>query len=180
MHPTRAEKDIYLTNAITMGGLDHIRNLLEKEAILKGEHSRALTYSRNTLDEVNQEVLKKFGSQRESDKFVLRLKKDIETIKTKTKITNFVVEESLPEKVKLHFSNFFAAFIGIRDCLNYYKENPEKIPKNTLTKLKTSRTLFRKMFKKHIKDAEMDWEAIIGPLENKLGQYEFEAKLIVY
>ena len=179
MYVTRAEKDLFLENAITEGTIEHLREVLGENAFPSGLDKRALTYAKNTLDEVNINILEKMDSQKDRDSFIRNLTNSLDLSKTKTKLTHFYDEENVDEEIANFFGNFCVVYSGIRDCLNYYKENPEKLPKNTLTKLKSSRTQFRKMFKRYIEDAELDWEYLIEPYETKEDKYDYEAKMIV-
>ena len=170
MFMTRAEKDLFMSNAVTMGTIDFLREELEEKAFMSTSEKRAFTYTDNALTEVNEHLLEKHDNP---DKFTRRLARRLDNERLKIELSKFPDVEN---EVQVYFSNFSAAYIGVRDTVNYFSINKKKLPKELLTKVKSAKTRFGKVLKAHLDDAELGH--YYPKLNNKIDKYEYEVELI--
>jgi len=174
MFVTRAEKDIFMKNAVTMGTIDFLREEIEKKAVLTSREKSTFTYVDNTLTKVNEAILEKFDTKKDEDKFVQGLARRLDNDRVKVELSKFPAKEmNLP--VKKYFSNFCAAYIGVRDAENYFTTNPKKIDNKLITRLKSSKTRFGKVLKRHLDDAE--YGDYFEALNVQNGKYDFGVEL---
>lgn len=176
---TRGEKDMYLQNAIAMGALDWLKGEFEelKEVVDNANDRRVLSTVDTYLNKVNAEILMLFDDDKERSKFQMKTIKKVKDRISIVRTTHGFGEEEDAELDKF-FVNFYVPYVAVRDAVNYYDQNP-KIDNKVITGIKSAKTRLKNAFEKHAKDAGLDWEHIITPLENKIGKYEYEAKLII-